>query len=173
MIRLAAIDIDGTLLDSSGRVPAANLEALHAAAASGVQVVVVTGRSYPFALQAVGDLPDPLTLVVYNGAVARVREGRTLAVRHIASDTARRVLAATRSWRSSTLMQFDCDGPGQTVVDRMSWDTPNRRGYYARIQHLVRAVTDLEHARRRSAGAGGVQRRHRGDGEAGRRRAQP
>lgn len=146
MIRLVAIDIDGTLLDSRGRVPAANLEALREAAARGVHVVVVTGRSYPFALQAVGDLPDPLTLVVYNGAVVRVRSGPTLAVRRLGHDVARRLLAATRAWRPSTLMQFDREGEGQTVVDRMSWDAPNRRGYYARIRHLVRAVPDLEHA---------------------------
>lgn len=146
MTRLIAIDIDGTLLDSRGRVPEDNLAAIREAAGRGVHVAVVTGRSYPFALQALGELPDPLTLVVYNGAVARVREGATLAVRHLAADVARRVLTATRSWRPSTLVQFDREGAGQTMVDRMSWDTPNRRGYYARVQHLVRAVADLEHA---------------------------
>ena len=146
MTRLVAIDIDGTLLDSRGRVPAANLAALCEAAARGVHLVVVTGRSYPFALQAVGELPEPLTLIVYNGAVARVRSGPTLAVRRLGHDVARRLLADTRAWRGSTLMQFDRDGAGQTVVDRMSWDTPNRRGYYARIRHLVREVSDLEHA---------------------------
>lgn len=146
MTRLLAIDIDGTLLDSRGGVPAGNLSAIHEAASRGVHIVVVTGRSYPFALQAVGELPDPLTLVVYNGAVARVRQGATLAVRHLAAEVARRVLTATRAWRPSTLVQFDREGAGQTVVDRMSWDTPNRRGYYARVQHLVRAVPELEHA---------------------------
>jgi Cof subfamily protein (haloacid dehalogenase superfamily) len=146
VIRLAAIDVDGTLLDAHGRIPPANVAALHEAAARGVHLVVVTGRSYPFALQAVGELPDPLTLVVCNGAIARVRGGATLAVRHLDRDVARRLLAATRAWRPDTLMQFDRDGEGQTVVDRMSWDTPNRRGYYARVRHLVRTVPDLEHA---------------------------
>lgn len=146
MIRLAAIDVDGTLLDRHGRIPPANLAALHEAAARGVHLAVVTGRNYQFALQAVGALPDPLTLIVCNGAVARVRGGDTLAVRHLDRDVARRLLAATRQWRPDTLMQFDRDGEGQTVVDRMSWDTPNRRGYYAKIRHLVRTVADLEHA---------------------------
>ncbi len=146
MIRLVALDLDGTLLDERGHVPADNLEALVAAARQGIHLVVVTGRSYPFALQAVGALPDPLTLIAYNGAVARVRGGGTLAVRHLAPDTARRVLEATRPWRASTLMQFDRDGEGQTVFDRLSWEPPNRRGYYERIRHLVRAVDDLETA---------------------------
>lgn len=146
MIRLVALDLDGTLLDERGHVPADNLAALAAAARQGVHLVVVTGRSYPFALQAVEALPDPLTLIAYNGAVARVRGGGTLAVRHLAPDTARRVLEATRPWRASTLMQFDRDGAGQTVFDRLSWEPPNRRGYYERIRHLVRAVDDLETA---------------------------
>ena len=62
-------------------------------------------------------------------------------------------------------MQFDREGLGQTVVDTLSWDQPNRRGYYERIQHLVQTVDDLDSACvDRRPGAGGVQRRHRGDG---------
>jgi Cof subfamily protein (haloacid dehalogenase superfamily) len=146
VIRLAAIDVDGTLLDAHGRIPPANVEALHEAAARGVHVVVVTGRNYHFALQAVAELPDPLTLILCNGALARVRGGETLTVRHLDREVARRLLADTRAWRADTLMQFDRDGEGQTVVDRMSWDTPNRRGYYEKIRHLVRTVPDLEQA---------------------------
>jgi len=143
--RLVAIDVDGTLLDSRGRVPAANRDALHDAARRGVHLAVVTGRNYPFALQALDDLPDPLTVVCYNGAVSRVRGGETLAVQHLDPRLARHLLASTRAWRSSTLVQFNRDGRGQTVVDRMSWDPPNRRGYYERIKDFVQTVPELEH----------------------------
>ena len=146
MTRLIALDVDGTLLDRRGQVSEANLAAIREAADRGIHLVVVTGRSYPFALQAVDALPDPLTIVAYNGAVARVRGGATLAIRHLARATAQRLLAGTRAWRSSTLVQFDREGPGQTMVDTLSWDHPNRRGYYARIQHLVMAVAELETA---------------------------
>ena len=146
MTRLIAIDVDGTLLNRHGEVPEANLAALREAASRGIHLVVITGRSYPFALPAVAGLPDPLTVVAYNGAVARVRGGLTLATRHLPRATARRVLARTRAWRSSTLVQFDRDGAGQTMVDTLSWDHPNRRGYYRKIQHLVQTVDDLESA---------------------------
>ena len=146
MTRLIAIDVDGTLLDGRGRVPAANLAALHEAAARGIHLAVVTGRSYPFALQALAELPDPLIVVAYNGAVARVRGGATLATRHLPRATARRLLTGTRAWRSSTLVQFDREGLGQTVVDTLSWDQPNRRSYYERIRHLVQTVDDLDSA---------------------------
>jgi 5-amino-6-(5-phospho-D-ribitylamino)uracil phosphatase len=145
-MRLVALDVDGTLLDRRGRIPDENLAALHEAARRGVHLVVVTGRSYPFALQAVEALPDPLTLIVYNGAVARIRGGDTLAVRPLPQATARRILEGTRAWRASTLMQFDRDGRGQTVYDKMSWELPNRSGYYARVQRFVEQVADLEHA---------------------------
>ena len=60
MIRLIAIDVDGTLLDSRGMVPGANLEALEEAARRGIRLAIVTGRSFFFALPAVAPLPDPL-----------------------------------------------------------------------------------------------------------------
>ena len=48
MIRLLAVDIDGTLLDSRGRLPEVHHEALVEAAGRGVSVALVTGRSFHF-----------------------------------------------------------------------------------------------------------------------------
>lgn len=144
MIRLVALDIDGTLLDGRGRVPAANVRALAEAASRGIHLVVVTGRNYPFALPAVQQLPDPLTLVVYNGAVARIRDGATIAAHPLAARTARRILESTRRWRDATTVQFDRVGAGQTLFDALSWDHPNRRSYYDKIQHHALQVADLE-----------------------------
>lgn len=53
LIRLLALDLDGTLLDSSGGVSAANRAAIGAARALGAGVVVVTGR-------AAADIDAPL-----------------------------------------------------------------------------------------------------------------
>src|SRR3954466_5415016 len=46
VIRLLAIDIDGTLLDSRGRLPDDHRQALIDATAAGVEVALVTGRSF-------------------------------------------------------------------------------------------------------------------------------
>lgn len=43
---LIAVDLDGTLLDARGELPARNRQALHAAHAAGMKVVLCTGRSY-------------------------------------------------------------------------------------------------------------------------------
>ena len=55
MIRLLAIDIDGTLLDGRGRLPDAHRDAIVEASARGIEIALVTGRSFPF--HAGGDRP--------------------------------------------------------------------------------------------------------------------
>lgn len=44
MIKLIAIDMDGTLLNSEKKIPAENIRAIQKAAASGIKVVLCTGR---------------------------------------------------------------------------------------------------------------------------------
>ncbi len=146
MIRLLAIDIDGTLLDSKGRVPQANLDAIHRAAAGGVRVVVATGRGFHFALQALGELPDDITLLVYNGAIARSRSGHTLLRRLLPQAVARQVLEATIDWRHDTACVFDRPLAGQLLYDRMDWTHPNRAGFKRRNAAIIQAVDRLEDA---------------------------
>jgi len=146
LIKLLAIDIDGTLLDSKGRVPAANRDAIHRAAARGVRIVIATGRSFHFALQALGDLPDDLTLLAYNGAIARSRGGETLLRRLLPQAVARDVLAATIAWRHETACVFDRPLAGQLVYDRMDWTGPNRAGFMRRNAAIIQAVERLEDA---------------------------
>src|SRR5437879_2676311 len=49
-IRLIAIDIDGTLLDSRWELPEANRKAIAEAVGRGIEVALVTGRRFDFAL---------------------------------------------------------------------------------------------------------------------------
>lgn len=146
MIQLLAIDIDGTLLDSKGRVPPANLDAIHRVAAGGVRVVIATGRSFHFALQALDGLPDDITLLVYNGAIARARTGDTLLRRLLPQAVARQVLGATLEWRHETACVFDRPSAGQLVYDRMDWTGPNRAGFMRRNAGIIQAVDRLEDA---------------------------
>ena len=146
MIRLIAIDIDGTLLDSRGRVPAANIEAIDQAVARGVTVVIATGRSFHFALQALGQLPESITLIVHNGAIARSRAGETLLRRLLPQATALDVLGATVAWRGAATAVFDRPLAGQLVYDRMDWSHPNRRRFKERNHEIIEAVTRLEDA---------------------------
>ena len=137
MIRLLAIDIDGTLLDSRGRLPNAHREALVEVSALGVEVALVTGRSFHFTGPVVELLPIPLTLIVNNGAVVKRKTGET-ELRHVLSrDAARRVLDDTRHLEDSVAIVFDRPDERQIVFERMDWSHPDRRGYYEKNKAFI------------------------------------
>ena len=146
MIRLIAIDVDGTLLDSRGRLPAENQQAIADAASRGVRIAIATGRSFHFALPAVTTLPDPLLLIVHNGAITRARTGETLMRRLLARDLARDVLAHTSAWREHAALLFDRPLDGQMVYDLLDWTHPNRSRFKARNEAIIQQVPLLEDA---------------------------
>jgi hypothetical protein len=145
-IRLIGIDVDGTLLDSHGRLVEANRDAIREAVAAGIHVALVTGRSYPFARPVAEPLPDGITLIVSNGAVERTMDGRVLARRLLDRSVARQVLEATRPHRDAAALVFDRDNAGQVVFENMDWDHPGRKPYWTRNQHLIARAVPLETA---------------------------
>jgi Cof subfamily protein (haloacid dehalogenase superfamily) len=146
MIRLIGIDVDGTLLDSEGRMPDANREAIADAVAAGIHVALVTGRSYPFARPVAQPLPDSITLIVSNGAVERSTSGATLARRLLDRIIARAVLEATRPYRDAAALIFDRDQGRQVIFETMDWEHAGRRNYWARNQSLIEQCIPLEEA---------------------------
>ncbi len=145
-VRLVAIDIDGTLLDSRGRIPEANTAAVHEALEAGLHVVLVTGRSFPFAQAVARALPAAVTLIVSNGAIERTVDGRTVARRLLARDIARRLLDHTRPFRRHSALLFDRDTAGHVVAESLDWDHPNRRRYWERHRPLIGHAAPLEAA---------------------------
>jgi len=137
MIRLLAIDIDGTLLDSRGRLPPAHRDALVDATARDIQIALVTGRSFHFTAPIVDLLPIPLVLICNNGAVVKRKTGET-EMRHLLSrEAARRVLIETRRLEDSVAIVFDRPDERQIVFERMDWSQPNRRGYYEKNKAYI------------------------------------
>ncbi len=137
MIRLLAIDIDGTLLDSQGRLPDAHRDALIEASARGVEVALVTGRGYHFTGAVVERLPIPLTLIVNNGAVVKRKDGATELRHLLARDAARRILDETGHLEDSVALVFDRPDERQIVFERMDWSHPNRRGYFDKNKAFI------------------------------------
>jgi 5-amino-6-(5-phospho-D-ribitylamino)uracil phosphatase len=136
-ICLLAVDIDGTLLDSRGRLPDAHRDALTEVAARGVEVALVTGRSFHFTRPIAELLPIPLTLIVNNGAVVKDKAGVT-ALRHVLSrKAARLVLAETRAYEDCVAIVFDRADDRQIVFERMDWTHPQRRGYYEKNKAFI------------------------------------
>ena len=146
MIQLIGIDLDGTLLDSGGKLPAANKAAVEAAVNAGIHVVIVTGRSYPFARPAVEGLPASVSLIVSSGAVERSMSGATIVRRLLSRDDARNVLAQTADHRSHAALVFDRDHADQIVFESMDWSQPGRKGYFDRNRALISQSVPLEKA---------------------------
>ncbi len=146
MIKLIGIDVDGTLLDSHGRLPDENVSAIQDAVSTGVHIALVTGRSYPWARTVAAALPDSITLIVSNGAMERAQDGTTLARHLLPRDHARLILEETRQDRGSAALIFDRETPGQIVSETMDWGHPERRGYFERNRGFIAHVDALEDA---------------------------
>jgi len=69
--RLIAVDMDGTILNSSSELSTRTKNALRSAIACGVPVVVATGRMYPSALPVIKEIGINAPCIFYNGAVVR------------------------------------------------------------------------------------------------------
>jgi len=93
------MDIDGTLLNSTGQIPAENLQAIEEAAARGIEIVLVTGRRFDFALPIAEKIPGDPHLIVNNGALAKSLDGSTHIRFLLPRASALEILRATEEFR--------------------------------------------------------------------------
>jgi len=129
-VQLIALDIDGTLLSSRFTVSERNRAAIAEATRRGIEVALVTGRRYDFAMPVAAQIDSPLTMIVNNGALVRTKEGHTLARHLLPRDTALRVLAATEPWRDATSVVFDRPLANQVMMESIDLEDGIRGAYY-------------------------------------------
>jgi Cof subfamily protein (haloacid dehalogenase superfamily) len=144
MIRLLALDIDGTILDSDGHLPAANRDAIARVIDAGVEVALATGRRYDFARPVFEKLPAPLTLILSNGAIVKTRDGETLMRSLLPCDTARAVLADVPEHRASAAVVFDRPREGQVVFEAIDWEHPRHQRFLAANRPFLIESVPLE-----------------------------
>ena len=146
MIRLIAIDLDGTLLDSQGHVPEANRAAIAQALAAGIEIVIATGRRFDFARLVFEQLPTPLTLILSNGAIVKSHDGETRMRRLLPRAIARNVLASTPEHRGSAAVIFDRPREGQVVFETIDWEHPHHHRFFELNRAFLTEVRPLEDA---------------------------
>jgi Cof subfamily protein (haloacid dehalogenase superfamily) len=117
-VRLIAIDIDGTLLNSRFQISDATLSTLRKAHESGVEIILVTGRRHTFAMPIAEVLGFPLWLISSNGAVTKSAGGELFHRDLLPAATARKVLAWMDAYRGTAVVTFDRDDRGALVVER-------------------------------------------------------
>lgn len=122
-IRLAAVDIDGTLLPSSGTtISERNRRALREAQAAGIRVVIATGRRHQYAepvLEQVGLSPRTV-MISSNGSVVRYFDGELIERNLLSEETARALCGALRPSGQTMVFTFDRSHEPSLVVESLA-----------------------------------------------------
>lgn len=88
-IRLIAIDVDDTLLNSKGEILPSTISAIKEAVSQGIKIVLCTGRplvGISHFLQQLGLFGDDQYVITYNGAVIETIAGRVIAKHLVDND---------------------------------------------------------------------------------------
>jgi Cof subfamily protein (haloacid dehalogenase superfamily) len=142
-IQLIAMDLDGTLLDGHSQLSPANAQAIAAAAARGIEIVIVTGRRFDAARAIVAELACDAHLISSNGALIKSLAGETHYRQLLPVDTARRVIEATSDFRSCAGVIFDRPFAMQIVFERIDWEGPFVGPYLRRHREQVAEIEPL------------------------------
>ncbi len=144
LVRLLAVDIDGTLLNPLFQISEADLAALCRAHEEGIEVVVVTGRRHTFALPIVQQLGFDLWLISSNGAITRSLKGETFHRDLLPVETCRRICGAMREFRGNTVLTFDKDVKGAIVIEHMEELTASIRRWLEKNLQYIDFVVPIE-----------------------------
>jgi 5-amino-6-(5-phospho-D-ribitylamino)uracil phosphatase len=142
-IKLIAMDIDGTLLDSSSRLSDDNSRTVAEAASRGIEILLATGRRFHSARVIAEMLPCELGFIVNNGSLLKSKDGVTQQRHSLPWATARRVLEHTPEFRSCAAVVFDRPLENQVVLEQVDFDDPFRGGYFRRSREYIAQVSPL------------------------------
>jgi Cof subfamily protein (haloacid dehalogenase superfamily) len=145
-IRLIAVDIDGTLLNSQFRISETDLQALRRANQDGIEVTLVTGRRHAFALPIAEQLGFNLWLISSNGAVTRSLQGEAFHRDLLPVATCRELCRVMQEFRGNTVVTFDKESKGALVLERMDELTNSIRLWLEKNMQFIDFVVPIEKA---------------------------
>ncbi len=123
MIKLLALDLDGTTLNSSGQIPDVNREAICAAEAKGVLVTIATGRRFRDAQPVGMDLALNAPLITHNGALLKYAVSEeTVSCELLSTETSLEIVRVGKDYGGDALVSTDPHGHGTLLYDRISDD---------------------------------------------------
>lgn len=146
-IRLIAIDIDGTLLNSQLQISAANLAALKRAHQDGIEVVLGTGRRHAFAMPIAEALGFDLWMISSNGAVTRSTRDEHFYTDFLPAAAARDLcLYMGDEFRGNTVITFERSGKGALVVERTDELTESIQRWIEKNSQFIEYFVPIEDA---------------------------
>jgi len=143
-IRLLALDIDGTLLNSQFTISEADLSALRRAREAGIEVVLVTGRRHDFAFPIAQQLGFDLWLISSNGAITRSLQGETFYRDMLPARICRQLCQAMVDFRGNTVLTFDKPGKGSIVLEHMNELENSIRRWLEKNMQYIEFVVPVE-----------------------------
>lgn len=129
MIKLIAIDMDGTLLNSQKELPVENIEALRQAVAQGVQVVLCTGRPKPGVVSFVEQLglnqEDQYAILDNGCTVYRTKDWSLISYKDLTPDEMAQAVDFAVDYPEISVTFFDADNYfiiGQEIPEIVAYD---------------------------------------------------
>ena len=144
LIRLLALDIDGTLLNSQFQISDADMSALRRAREIGIEVVLVTGRRHDFAFPIAQQLGFDLWLISSNGAITRSLRGETFYRDMLPANVCRQLCQVMHEFRGNTVLTFDKDGKGSIVLEHMNELENSIRRWLEKNMQYIEFVVPVE-----------------------------
>jgi len=137
MIKLLALDLDGTLLNSRGEIPEKNIEAIQQAEAKGELVTIATGRRFRDALPVALQLKLNAPVICHNGALLKYADSlETVSVSILDVKTVREVLRVGKAFGGNALLSADPVGKGVLLYDAISEENIPLQKYIAWSKRL-------------------------------------
>jgi len=146
LIRLVAIDIDGTLLDPQFQISPRNLAALRAAHESGIEIMLATGRRHDYALPVARELGIPAWLISSNGALVRSSTGETFHADRLPAPVARKLIQHMDKFRPNAVLTFDRQGQDALILEREHTLNRSISRWIEKNSSHIQYVTPLENA---------------------------
>lgn len=127
-IKLAAFDIDDTLLNKENELPELTLLALQKAHKSGVIITLVSGRAYPSAYKIAQKLSFNVPIICYNGAVIKEADISTpIFISYLEQNTVRQMVDYCHKYGLYLQMYDEQDN---IVVEKINKKTLADPDYY-------------------------------------------
>ena len=123
MIRLLALDVDGTLVGRDGTINEVDRRAIRRAEQAGVLVTIATGRRFRDAVPVARELALNAPVVTHNGAL--VKDAATfenLSAQLLPTEIAQAVVTAGKNFGGDALVSVDPVGEGLMLYEHIAGD---------------------------------------------------
>lgn len=137
MIKLLALDLDGTTLNSQGEIPDFNRKAIKEAERYGVLVTIATGRRFRDARPVGEDLELNAPLISHNGALIKYADSlETVSCSLLSTETSLDIVRVGKNYGGDALVSTDPNGTGNLLYDRVSDDNVPLKKYLRWSENL-------------------------------------